>query len=416
MNRLLSTALLIFIVMQHFQIAAFAGFPVTVGLFSFLIILALLSGRTVDARKFILSILALTYSIVVALSTSDVSVGTFFSTFALLSFSLVAFTIQVSSEGWLLSRSFDRVCRFTLLLVSTLAVLQAVTGSRGSSEFFNPWGSRQYLYQYNPLFQFNPVPRAAGFYLEPSYCAFVIGTVFVLLCLARSRLNYLDTALAVAGMAATRSATGLVLLTIVLVLIAIRQRSWLVLGCSVAVIAFLGNYISGRISSISSTGSSGNYRYAAPLEVLNYVLSQRPLGAPLGSIDSVIKTFDLQNGNTRGGSIDNGFYLIVYYFGWFGVLACCLAVLLAFRLAFKNWNSGLTFLGPVWLIGSLLFSGGIFLPEFVGMSWLIAVRTRAFQHYRRGASKHDVAKHCDDHFQRLRWPRPQPPFSDSSAR
>lgn len=375
----------VFFVGQHLQLASFFGFPVTAGTLCGILVFILVS-RPGNLIGLIYSICALTAisGVVAMLSPEDADLVQYLRTLALLmlAFSIVAIGWSGVDPHFLDSKWFHKAVLGALIAVVTLSVGQVIVGAMGSTALFNLFGQFQYLYQYNPHLEFVDIPRAQGFYLEPSYDAFVICTLAVILfCLNKSRK--LAAFLATCGLFACQSASGLLLLVVILICVAIRAKPS-VGAVSAAILAFVGwlagPYLFVRLGTLDESSTSANYRIVAPLRVLSDVLLNKPLGEPLGSIAQVLAKYGLQNGTTQGTSLDNGFYVIVFYFGWIGVMALFLFVASMLFLSVRRArvDAGITWLAPIWLLGSFMFSGGVILPEFALMSWFVIV---SFRHY-----------------------------------
>jgi putative colanic acid polymerase len=369
--------LAIAIIGQHFMIVQAAGYPVTLGLIIGVPLILLLSRGGYATR------LILALSVVVAL-TSSAALVTRMEGSDPLSFSrtLALFILAVAvviagsaglDPGFVRSTAFSSAISTTLLIVVGLSVLQVAAGSLGSEAFFNVFGRFQYLYEYQPYLQFNPIPRAQGFFLEPSYDAFVIGTL-TLISLLTGRHFRGTAAIGILGVVMSRSATGLLLLIIVGVVVALRSRP----GASILVLTGLavvglasGSYLQARLQSFSTSGSSTNYRLVAPLQVLQDTLLETPIGHALGSVSNILLGYDLYNGAELGTSLDNGLYVFVFYFGWVGILLIAGLAVLAARAMLRHRSSTWGAVAPLWLFGTLFFSGGIMLPEYAVMIALL---------------------------------------------
>ncbi|OUE31569.1 putative colanic acid biosynthesis protein [Clavibacter michiganensis] len=367
------------IIGQHFMIVRAAGYPVTLGLVVGVPLLLLLS-RGGYALRLILglcAVIALTSSSALVTGMEGSDPLSFLRTLAL--FILAVIVLLASSRG--LDRDFIRSSAFstsisvTLTVVVALSVLQVAAGALGSEAFFNVFGPFQYLYEYQPYLQFNPIPRAQGFFLEPSYDAFVIGTL-TMISLLTGRHFRGTVAVGILGILMSRSATGLLLLLIIGVVVALRSRP----GASIVVLSGLavvgiasGPYLQTRLESFSTSGSSTNYRLVAPLKVLGDTLLHTPIGHPLGSVSNILLGYDLYNGAELGTSLDNGLYVLVFYFGWIGIVLIAALAVAAVRASLRRGRSTWGAVAPLWLFGTLFFSGGIMLPEYaVTTSLLIA--------------------------------------------
>lgn len=265
------------------------------------------------------------------------------------------------------SQSVLRALQTCLIIVVALSVLQVASGLAGSLFFFNPFRSHQYLYQYDPGLAY-AFPRAAAFYLEPAFNALVILSVGCSLILMRFHPTG-NILLMVIGVASSGSASGLATLATVLFIFASSRRRGQRLFAMIAIGAvfmFSGSYVIHRLSSVESIGSSANYRIEAPLAVLQHVLSVSPFGFPLGSVDATIRTFGLLNGSAAGSTLDNGYYLLVFYFGLIGILMSIALVGYIIKLALRNRKSSVMYWPFGLAIMALpLFTGGIILPEFL---------------------------------------------------
>ncbi|MBT2502711.1 putative colanic acid polymerase WcaD [Curtobacterium sp. ISL-83] len=366
------------VVFQHFQIGEFGNYPVTIGVFIGLALLCVASTRVAVPR------LILTFAIVcvpnalvqiVAPSIRD-GYGSFFGTFGL--FVLGSFFVAQFSQSTVRPAFVPAAIRgmfLALIVVTLLSVIQVLTGSRGSLAWFNLFGQHQYLYQYDPHLEFNPIPRAAAFYLEPSYAAFVIGTLAVGLVVVK-RHAVAAWILGSVGLLAVRSATGLLVFAAVAAVALIVSRSrWrlpavagLLLTGIVAV-----PYLAGRLDSTFTAGSSAYYRLVGPLRILSDTLVHFPFGHPFGSLRNTVADYGILNGASTGDSLDNGFYVLVFYFGWIGVIGCLGLLAWVGRrvvVAHRASQPGRA-LVAVWAVGSLFFSGGVMLPEYLLMLWLL---------------------------------------------
>ena len=178
------------------------------------------------------------------------------------------------------------------------------------------------------------------------------------------------------GLMTARSATAFIVVGILLITYMLRGRvrGLLVALCAVIPLTFfVGPYLQDRLGSTAVTGSSANFRLVAPLTVISDTLSNAPLGNFLGSSKEVMATYQLLNGASAGASLDNGVYLILFYFGWTGVVLILIAICATLRNMLKSSSTSTPWVVSIWLFGSLFFSGGIFLPEFGVMTALIII-------------------------------------------
>ncbi len=393
-RELLFTLILVtFVVGQHFQVGVLFGYAANLGLLCGLVVWVSClnkSSQLWNAPTILLPpAIALMAALISPINYSQIE---FLKTFALLSLACLIMSTARSpiKTEFIAGRSAKLALLISLFCVSTLSVLQVIGGTLGSDAFFNPWGSRQFLREYDPLMQFSTVPRAHGFFLEPSYNAFILVTTTLTL-LALKHRPVAVTLLFFAGIIATQSASGL-LLGGVIVLAALRRSrpGALVgtLGLSVAGAWLVGPYLLERLQSANQLGSSTNYRIVAPLEVLRDTLLAAPLGYPLGSTEQVLSSYNLLLGSQQGTSLDNGAYVLTYYFGWFGLVGLLLAAMFAMaRTISDRTSSPAVSAVPVIVVGSLLFSGAVLSPEYVIMIWLLI---QAYRHHQSLATSPEV--------------------------
>lgn len=389
-----TAAVLLFsaIVFQHFQIASLGGYPLTLGaVVGFLLLTRIARGY--DWRLFvvILSVVVLWSSLATMLDPLHTNAVQYLRTLALIGATLAFVCAGAFGRDKATSNRIPLVwtLRAAFGVITLMAVCQVVAGYFGSDALFNPWGSYQYLYPYAPWVQAGTFPRAQAFYLEPSYAALT-------LCLLTALLLYLD-ARSVAilmtggvGLATTQSASGLVAFGLMVTTWGLTRRGRGLLASLIvlALLGFaLGDYVTSRLESTLDSSSSAYYRLVAPMPLIREVLQSYPLGRPLGSIDSVTVEASLRNGTEAGVTIDNGYLLILFYFGWGGLLLLtCLLILVAVKIthAVALLDRRISIL--IWLLMCPMFNGGIFLPEFAMMFWLATATYRYGPAFEEGSS------------------------------
>jgi len=401
-----------FVILEHFQVAQVGDYPITLGLFLGIALVITVSTRWPISSVIIALGIAVVPNALVQIaapSTRDGSLS-FFQTMAL--FVFAAFVMAQCKRGTVRAQAVPAMLRgafIALIVVVALCVLQVATGARGSVQWFNPFGEHQYLYQYDPHLEFNPIPRAAGFYLEPSYAAFVIGSLAVAL-LAQGYRKVPVWVLAGAGLLAVRSATGLILFGVVALVVIFVGKSRLKLFALVvlaALTAFALPYLAGRLDSTFTSGSSAYYRLIGPLQILGDTLIQFPLGHPYGSLRNTVADYGILNGAAAGDSLDNGFYVIVFYFGWLGLIASIALASWALVALGRGLRTGSVpqAILPIWVVGSLLFSGGIMLPEYVFTLWVIFATRQPSRSLILGESGSALASEAVDHHRDLQGRR-----------
>ncbi|MHA7191222.1 hypothetical protein ACX80N_13135 [Arthrobacter sp. MDT2-16] len=357
------------LVFQHFRLVHVGSYELTLGTVAGLFLLLVLVRRTTYAATSAAWSLIIVLSGLAALSSGYSSGSAYVSTLMLF---LLTSAVICSGFGSIRSevihsRNFKNWALVTLLLIVALSVAQVTFAKTGSSTFYNVFGSRQYFHSYNHLVGLVEFPRAQGFYLEPSYNAFVIGSLGMLLIVLKHRMK-IAYILVLTGLLVTQSATALILLVAIVSIYLVRSRGLVRVVAVLAVVVvllFSGSYLLLRLSTIGTEGSSANYRLLAPLQVLIDVLSEHPLGRPLGSVQETIATYDLFMAGVSATSLDNGYYIFVYYFGWIGMAAVLIAFVHTAVSVFKSGDRlDETWVAKVWLFGSFAFSGAVMAPEF----------------------------------------------------
>jgi hypothetical protein len=196
---------------------------------------------------------------------------------------------------------------------------------------FAPLGPGDEVYEPSPLAL---LPRANGFYSEPSVAGWFMSFAAALALAARRLYPILCTltamTCALAAMA-TLSLTGVLGPSIVLAgyVLFVRDRLgvklfWLVLAGSG--IGFAIHYahqlgILARFDNFDLPGTSIYYRMNAPYTLVTESLARFPLGYPLGQTDFIESRhyfINWEHGSQT--NIDNTLFTIVFYFGLLGVL------------------------------------------------------------------------------------------------
>lgn len=372
------------IILLHYQVLTIAQAPVTLAPVFCIALLALTRGYSSGRLNFLPLIGIDLYATVVAIVTPPASGLQFLLTALLLNFSGFVLTVVLArgqgNYGWL-----RRPCFLALFIVSAYSLAQWLLALNGNNSLYNPWGSHQYLHEYFYAQQFGEI-RAPGFYLEPSFNALVISVLaFVLLRLSRRTTVVL--AVSAIGIISTQSVAGFAALILAFLYSLVYApapsnarryisvqivRRMLVIVLAVAAIYPSLSYVGDRLGTLNDPGSSTNYRIAAPLSALKAVLATSPLGEPLGSVQSVLSHYSLELGNQVGTSLDNGLYLVVFYFGWLGIVA--IFVIIAWVLSISLRSSSVApLLILSFCIVEVVNTGGVLAPEFAALSVLVVL-------------------------------------------
>ena len=373
------------VILLHFQIASLGGFPLTIAPLATLLLLTKwrrLSTKSLGPWMVLVALFVLPFINVwqVTGAGTDV-VQDFARTYSL--WSLACFMLWCTHFLNARTESTDdllpRAAFGCLVIVVAFCVAQiAAWRITGSDALYNPFGSRQYLYALDMPFGAGGLVRAKGFFLEPSFCALVILTLW-LVCVLRNYRVTASSVVATVGVVATSSVVGLLALAAFILVFwaAGRHRSrWRYLVAVLGVGALLGivvpgvgGYVVRRLLEIQTPGTSGYWRVTAPLSMIRELLTSYPTGILLGRADQYVASFGVLRGNAVGSSVDNGIQILVFYFGWLGLAAvialfCCAVGALLRRdrpTALVTW----------YLLLSLLFTGGILVPEYVFLQVLV---------------------------------------------
>ncbi len=258
--------------------------------------------------------------------------------------------------------------KIAILFCASLSFLQMTIGYGEIKWLDNPFGNNANLYAHK-LNILAPIPRAHGFYIEPSYNALVAICMLPVIALLKSNRerNFYMVIISI-WLIATRSFSGLLTIFFILLLkiIFARQKS----RFDALIILFYGVAVSGyvftRFESIAQPGTSAYFRIVSPLKIFASNFAENPLGVPLGVRETLVISSDQRLENTLTTSIDNGWLYILIYFGVVGVFFLMLIGLYCVKMCIKLKDAG----SQYWMFGllplfTLGFTGGITLPEYI---------------------------------------------------
>jgi putative colanic acid polymerase len=387
----------------HFQVVAIGGYPITIALALSPLLVASnvfpLIHRNVIAA---ISALCCLFSLIALFDQQNDDIQ-YAKTFTVALVSIVIVAIFASSP--LRSNpNHRRPYLWVLASISGISWLQWIAGGTGNKFFFNPWRGNQYLYQYVPHLEFPPI-RAEAFYLEPSFAALVV--VGCLTCAILCDAPRLPTSiLAYSALVPIGSASGMISLLLVqsvLLITPIKRRTRSaarVLGqisalfvFTIALLQFVP-YLERRLGTTSQAGSSANFRLLAPTGFLVDAISDSPLGKPLGSVNRAVYAAGLANGTTRGSSLDNGWYVLIYYTGCLGLVAIlALAIHYVSKLVHAHHSTdGASPLTGMTLLVIPFFTGAVLTPE-VGIVFSLII----LEHRRNRSRNNSRAERDQNH-------------------
>jgi putative colanic acid polymerase len=294
---------------------------------------------------------------------------------------ITIFGIGVAISGELKLKNLAKIefVLVSLVILTIISIAQALLGYRFGSFVTNPLGNFTYHYQYKADLN-SSLTRASGLYSEPSFNALVcLSFVPLVFSIVSNRKRFFYIVLLLLYMTSTFSLTGILSLSVVLLLWILDDRkiNFIRIVFFVTFITFMANYIVQRIGTLSVTGSSANFRLIAPIKAIAEILPQNIFGIPLGSLENTIFRFGFLNGSKVGTSVDNGYLLLIIYFGLAGLILTGAILIFSVRLAntlrrldMRGWQMAIV---PAL---ALNFNGGIFLPDFICIMIFIIVTIR----------------------------------------
>lgn len=370
-----SWALIFSIIFMHFMIVSIFNFPLTFTPFFIMYFLIVHFKIVFKRTPLVISALLLFWPFLVLaiyeIAGGHAEIDRFFRTFSLW-ICAVVFMLVCTSSVIKKNINFSREFFIALVLIILYSMAQIITARVfNSTALYFPFGDHSYFGVSDPSnLVGDGFSRAPGFYLEPSFCAFVI--LFLLTAVLIREIKPIRVACLIVGgffaMLIVGSATGILAVVGLGCFIFWSFFRWrLVLVASLlslGIIFFAGDAtFSERFSELSVEGSSGYWRLVAPLIVISKVFADFPFGVPLGQVDNFVTPLGLQHGQSIGSSIDNGIFYLIFSFGW---LALIFFGWLIFKFVRSLYYGDHADVAYWWfLIVSLQFSGGILLPEYI---------------------------------------------------
>lgn len=381
--------LAVVIVFLHFTFTYVAGFAVTLGfLASFLLFPLLLSERTIKPAIIWLALLVFVSLIQIQqLDRHEVDILEYLKTFLLILYNGLLWVFCWKGRFRFSMRGVVAGVNLAFLCVAIIAIAQNLSYRLfGSSFLFGILGDFSYRGVAHAALTQGTV-RSYAFYLEPSYCALVLFCLFVILCAARA-LRWIHYLAFVGGIVAVSSLSGIIAAVSILLLSYFKtindgRRAKVFLGAFIvgtmlilvglAVSGSDSSYVASRLSESSHAGSSTYYRLIAPMVVITETLSFYPFGRGLGNVEWVVQSYGLMHAGRVGNSIDNAYYLIVFYFGWLGLIFIVLLFAKTIYEVFRGrFESAMMWM---FVVVSMNFTGGgVFNAEYgllLGLSILV---------------------------------------------
>jgi len=384
------------IIFLHFVIFRPLNFPFTFGLIGCLILIPALHKSALNKKFLDYAVFAIVIIVFHApeLIQSHFDLFEYLKTYALWTFTAIVILSFASLEQKGEGDCVAPAAFFSLVLISLFTVIQSYFASNGSVDILNIFGERQYfgVIDTATLMQ-DEKYRPPGFYLEPSFCAYV-ATSLLAICLISGYRIIAASIFAFLAVFSIQSLTGILSFFFTyIVYIIVRNRvkfsDFLIgaIGVSIFlafIMEFYGDYVILRYEQVFTPGTSTYYRTVALIPVLLDTLVNAPFGNPFGRVQEVVSSYNIPHGVSFGTSIDNGIYLLVFYFGYASILIFWL-VFSAF-LKIKNERK---YVAMVAILFGCFFNGGIMLPEFGLISGLILYSLRRNGYEDENFNSHD---------------------------
>lgn len=306
----------------------------------------------------------------------------FFKTFMLWLFywtcflALIVFPIKTRVKLPQLSKIYTYLFSTISITCAAQLILYKVTGNIG---IFNLWGDRSYADQgyVTKVIEFGAL-KSTAFYFEPAFCALVMYALLTARQLS-SKVSYIYFPVILVAFYITGSFSGVICALLVLITAVLfpdnsskkTKNLKIIIGLLVFACAFyfLADLITTRSMQVFDSSTSTYYRLIAPLSILKDVLVDHPFGMLFGVMENDIQRYSLSNGAAIGKTIDNGWYLLTYYFGWIGILIFISYITFGLHLALKHRNGSIE--AFQFLLLSPFFTGAVFSPEFLLLQALV---------------------------------------------
>lgn len=366
------------VVFLQFTVFYPLGFPFTIGFIATIpLIFLFLKESKLKNSLFIIALVSFVNALqLFFMDFSSIGYWEYIKTFLLIMYNLALWC----GASYLIRLPFPDMFRVgvrrALFVVCAFTILQHVSFYFIGESLFGVFGDYSYRGVIHPAVTQAKV-RAYATYLEPSYCGLVVVSLFVSDWLARPKLNIGMAIITLLACLATNSiATIATIVMIIFTIVVIENRnesggrkSILNIGIGMAAVLvsvslyFSRNYVERRLDDLGNEGTSSYYRMVAPLEMLKDTLLEYPIGRGLGTVEYTVREYTLVQAGQAAQSLDNGLYLVVFYYGWVGVAFWCALVYVMTKSAFKS-NYRMSLFIMYIILSSNFSGGGIFNAEY----------------------------------------------------
>lgn len=304
----------------------------------------------------------------------------------------------------------DSSIRLTLLLLSihsSLLFFQFIQANFfDSTVLFNPLG--QQFTKWGPLGEpylpemYKIIKKTNGLYSEPSVAAWIssFGIALSLIHLKRRKEYQFYFYFCSLGALSTGSLSGFVNFVVILTVYAIiikekniKRKITIISLSKFSILVFvtffsfnflLSEYSNKRFEEISHEGSSLYVRFVSPTLLFRDSIKDNFFGVPLGQENYILsKPYIIVNEHTatNPAQIQNSYYLIMVYFGIFGVIFVVYFLVVTARLIVRKNKSALLVIAVGLAISQ---SGGLWSPSYILLISYSIILTRD---YNRNLSK-----------------------------
>jgi putative colanic acid polymerase len=311
------------------HLVMFSVFEYEVTVLNILIFIWIFKNYHINIKFSTRSTLLLSTLIFLPLINIDLSIE-FFKSYALYIQSLfIVFIVFTCKPRKIVHiESILKSVRYIQIIVAIFAILQFFLFDYfGSDILYNPWGSHQFNKAYDPSMYANA--RSVGFYLEPSFLALVSLSLFFSRHILDRRVtlgNLTVTCLIILASESSFGSLVFILLTLFICRkLAFRFSLYLTFAIALIVLCvvlidldYVMTFDLFRLNELANQDSSGYWRLVAPLVFFENNLIALLSGFPFGSMEKNLDSyflFDRDYGKWQGTAIDNGIYVLIYYFG-----------------------------------------------------------------------------------------------------
>lgn len=297
-----------------------------------------------------------------------------------------AFFILYNSRPVIQREELLSAIRITQFILLSFLVVQYIMVVKFHQDWlYNPWGAFSWLYplrrdEYNFF-------RMKGFFLEPSYVAFVMFSLFVSRYIMEGRIKRTNVALSLTSLLFINSSFGFLAFFVIIPLILffkVKGRSRIYfLGAAVIILLLLspalinGFVTATKLNSLGAESYTSAYtRWIFPINLVIYIFSNGYVsGYGMGQLDPIIANFDLIIINSGEAGVSNSLASLLIYFGFASVL---LIAYLLFKFV-RGDNYKKVFI--VFLLVSLSNTGAFNTIEFCFMSMILPFTALRLKEY-----------------------------------